>query len=199
MNNPFLVSKVSLYLTHFSAGGIRKDPVLKRDLDDFLSNDYPQVLGRMVNNNKAVETISKKWWPGDDEVVANYDPTQKTKWLALNSRLNDYIKQQIDKLGLAGNFANLFLDYTAIKIKLLYDIEKIFRYEAVLFVVVSDSYLKGFMNRLSRIAPEFCASAFIFCSLKMLEQGECFYQGRSRSIKEAVSQLKAERKNGKGV
>ena len=119
LNNPFLVSKVSLYLTHFSAGGIRKDPVLKRDLDDFLSNDYPQVLGRMVNNNKAVETVSKKWWPGDDEVVANYDPTQKTRWLALNSRLNDYIKQQIDKLGLAGNFASLFLDYTAIKIKLL--------------------------------------------------------------------------------
>ena len=73
----------------------------------------------MVNNNKAVETVSKKWWPGDDEVVANYDPTQKTRWLALNSRLNDYIKQQIDKLGLAGNFASLFLDYTAIKIKLL--------------------------------------------------------------------------------
>ena len=80
-----------------------------------------------------------------------------------------------------------------------YDIEKIFRYEAVLFVVVSDSYLKGFMNRLSRIAPEFCASAFIFCSLKMLEQGECFYQGRSRSIKEAVSLLKLERKDGKGA
>lgn len=75
-----------------------------------------------------------------------------------------------------------------------YDIEKISQYDAVLFIVVRESYLRGFMARLSRIAPEFCASVFIFSSLKMLEREECFYQSQLRSIKEAVSLLKTERK-----
>ena len=75
-----------------------------------------------------------------------------------------------------------------------YDIEKISRYDAVLFVVVRESYLRGFMKRLSRIAPEFCVSAFIFSSLKMLERAERFYQNEVKLIPEAVNLLKAERK-----
>ena len=50
LNNPFIVNKVSLYLQHFSAQGI-KDNALRKDLGDFLKNDYPQTIGRMVNNS----------------------------------------------------------------------------------------------------------------------------------------------------
>ncbi|WP_164908824.1 conjugal transfer protein TraG N-terminal domain-containing protein [Candidatus Velamenicoccus archaeovorus] len=119
LNNPFIVNKVSLYLGHFSARGITKDPVLRKDMEDFLKNDYPQALGRMLNNSNAQTQITKKWWPGDEDVVANYDSAQRKRWENLDSRLNDYIKKQIDTWGLAGTFVNLFVDYKALKISLL--------------------------------------------------------------------------------
>ena len=119
LNNPFIVNKVSIYLQRFSAEGVKKDNALRKDLEDFLKNDYPQTLGRMVNNKKAPENIAKKWWPGDEEVVMNYDLEQRKHWEALDLRLNDYIKTEIDRLGAKGPFANLFIDYKAIKIRLL--------------------------------------------------------------------------------
>jgi len=119
LNNPFIVNKVSLYLQHFSSEGIKKDNGLRKDLEDFLRNDYPQTLGRMVNNGKTQENITKKWWPGDEEVVMNYDLEQRKRWEALDLKLTDYIKKEIDKLGAKGPFANLFIDYKAIKIRLL--------------------------------------------------------------------------------
>jgi len=116
--NPFIVNKVSLYLEHFSADRI-KDKVLRKDLEEFLRNDYPQTLGRMVNNGTTTAQITKKWWPGDDDVVASYDLDQRKRWEDLDARLNGYIKEQIDTLGQSGPFANLFIDYKAIKIRLL--------------------------------------------------------------------------------
>ena len=118
LNNPFIVNKVSLYLQHFSAERI-KDNVLRKDLEEFLKNDYPQTLGRMINNGNAQTNITKKWWPGDEEVIANYDDGQKKRWEDLDARLNDYIKENIDTLGSNSPLANLFIDYKAIKIKLL--------------------------------------------------------------------------------
>ncbi len=119
LNNPFIVNKVSLYLQHFSAEGIKEDNALRKDVEDFLKNDYPQTLGRMINNSKAPEKISKKWWPGDEEVLMNYDLKQRSRWEALDLRLTDYIKREIDKLGVKVPLANLFIDYKAIKISLL--------------------------------------------------------------------------------
>jgi hypothetical protein len=119
LNNPFIVNKVSLYLQHFSAEGIKKDNGLRKDLEDFLKNDYPQTLGRMINNSKAQAKLTKKWWPGNEEVVLNYDLEQRKRWEALDLKLTDYIKKEIDKLGAKGPFARLFIDYKAIKIKLL--------------------------------------------------------------------------------
>ena len=95
LNNPFIVNKVSLYLQHFSAERI-KDNALRKDLEEFLKNDYPQTLGRMINNGNTQTNITKKWWPGDEEVIANYDDGQKKRWEDLDSRLNDYIKENID-------------------------------------------------------------------------------------------------------
>jgi hypothetical protein len=118
LNNPFIINKVSLYLQNFSGERI-KDNALRKDLEDFLKNDYPQTLGRMVNNGKTEANMTKKWWPGDDEVVGNYDLDQKKRWEALDSRLTDYIKAEINKLGAIDPFANLFIDYKAIKIRLL--------------------------------------------------------------------------------
>ena len=118
LNNPFIVNKVSLYLQHFSAERI-KDNVLRKDLEEFLKNDYPQTLGRMVNNSTTQTNITKKWWPGDEEVIVNYDDGQKKRWEDLDARLNDYIKENIDTLGSNSPLANLFIDYKAIKIKLL--------------------------------------------------------------------------------
>ena len=118
LNNPFIVNKVSLYLQHFSAERI-KDNVLRKDLEEFLKNDYPQTLGRMINNSTTQTNITKKWWPGDEEVIANYDDGQKKRWEDLDARLNDYIKENIDTLGSNSPLANLFIDYKAIKIKLL--------------------------------------------------------------------------------
>ena len=119
LNNPFLVNKVSLYLQHFSAEGIKKDNALKKDLEEFLKNDYPQTIGRMVNNGSAQGKVSKKWWPGDQDVIANYDLDQRKRWEALDSRLTDYIKTEIDTLGTKGVFTDFFINYTAIKIRLL--------------------------------------------------------------------------------
>ncbi|MDD2752038.1 MAG: hypothetical protein PHN59_02810, partial [Candidatus Omnitrophica bacterium] len=119
LNNPFIVNKVSIYLQHFSAEGIKKDNALKKDLEEFLKNDYPQTLGRMVNNSNTQGKISKKWWPGDENVIASYDLDQRKRWESLDSRLTDYIKTEIDKLGVKGPFTNLFVDYKAIKIRLL--------------------------------------------------------------------------------
>ncbi|MBP7215927.1 MAG: hypothetical protein KBA46_01455 [Candidatus Omnitrophica bacterium] len=119
LNNPFIVNKVSIYLQHFNSEGIKKDNALKKNLEEFLRNDYPQTLGRMINNNNTQGKVSKKWWPGDEEVIASYDLDQRKRWEALDSKLTDYIKTEIDKLGAKGPFTNLFIDYKAIKIKLL--------------------------------------------------------------------------------
>ena len=108
-----------MYLQHFSSEGIKKDNALRKDFEDFLKNDYPQTLGRMVNNGKTQENITKKWWPGDEEVITNYDLDQRKRWEALDLRLTDYIKTEVDKLGAKGPFTDLFIDYKAIKIKLL--------------------------------------------------------------------------------
>ncbi|MGA2775702.1 MAG: conjugal transfer protein TraG N-terminal domain-containing protein [Candidatus Omnitrophota bacterium] len=119
LNNPFIVNKVSIYLQHFSSEGIKKDNALRKDLEEFLRNDYPQTLGRMINNSSTQGKVSKKWWPGDEEVMMSYDPDQRKRWDALDSKLTAYIKTEIDKLGAKGPFTNLFIDYKAIKIKLL--------------------------------------------------------------------------------
>ena len=119
LNNPFIVNKVSLYLQHFSSEGIKKDNALRKDLEDFLKNDYPQTLGRMINNGKTQANITKKWWPGDEEIIMNYDLDQRKRWEALDLKLTDYIKTEIGKLGAKGPFTDLFIDYKAIKIKLL--------------------------------------------------------------------------------
>jgi len=118
LNNPFIVNKVSMYLQHFSSEGIKKDNVLKKDLEEFLKNDYPQTLGRMLNNGTTQNKITKKWWPGDEDVIANYDLDQRKRWEDLDSRLTEYIKTEMNKLGNEGLFDGL-IDYTAIKIKLL--------------------------------------------------------------------------------
>jgi len=118
LNNPFIVNKVSIYLQHFSAEGIKKDNTLRKDLEDFLRNDYPQTLGRMINNKKVPENIVKKWWPGDEEVVMNYDLEQRKRWEALNLRLDDYIKKDLDKLGSRNPLDKLFVSNKAIKIKI---------------------------------------------------------------------------------
>lgn len=119
LNNPFIVNKVSLHLRYFSAEGIKKDNALRKNLEDFLKNDYPQTLGRMVNNSATRTHMTKKWWPGDEEVVASYDLKQRKRWEDLDTRLSDYIKAEIDTLGPKGPLANLFIDYRAIKIRLL--------------------------------------------------------------------------------
>ncbi len=118
LNNPFIVNKVSMYLQHFSSEGIKKDNVLKKDLEEFLKNDYPQTLGRMLNNGNTQSKITKKWWPGDEDVIANYDLDQRKRWEDLDSRLTEYIKAEMNKLGNEGLFDSL-IDYTAIKIRLL--------------------------------------------------------------------------------
>jgi len=119
LNNPFIVNKASLYLQHFSAEGVKKDNALRQDLEDFLKNEYPQTLGRMINNGKTQETITKKWWPGDEEIIMNYDLDQRKRWETLDLRLTDYIKREINTLGPTRPFVNLFINYKAIKIRLL--------------------------------------------------------------------------------
>ena len=116
--NPFIVNKVSLYLGHFSADRV-KDNALRKDLEEFLRNDYPQTLGRMINNGSPQSRVAKKWWPGDDEIIANYDLDQRKRWEDLDARLNAYVKDQIDTLGPTGPLAKLFIDYKALKIRLL--------------------------------------------------------------------------------
>ena len=107
LNNPFIVNKVSIYLQHFSSEGIKKDNTLKKDLEEFLRNDYPQTLGRMINNSSTQGKMTKKWWPGAEEVISSYDLDQRKRWETLDSRLTDYIKTEIDKIGAKGPFTRL--------------------------------------------------------------------------------------------
>lgn len=79
-----------------------------------------------------------------------------------------------------------------------YAIESISEYQAVL-VVAADDLFEGIETKLSNFDPEFSEKAFILSSLAMLKEGRCFYQGQPRSIKEAISLLKTERRNGEGA
>jgi len=92
---------------------------LRKDLEDFLKNDYLQTLGRMANNENTQGKLTRKWWPGDDDVIANYDLEQRKRWEALDTRLTSYIRTELAKLSSKSMFDNLFMDYKAIKITLL--------------------------------------------------------------------------------
>ena len=81
-----------------------------------------------------------------------------------------------------------------------YDIEKIFRYDAVLVVAQDTPNYESIKTKLYKLAPEFCAMNFILTELNMLGQGLCFYQAKTMSLTEVFSLLKEKRKiNGKGV
>ena len=88
-------------------------------MEDFLKNDYPQTLGRMANNENTQGKLTRNWWPGDDDVVANYDFEQRKRWGDLDTRLTSYIKTELAKLSSKSIFDNLFMDHKAIKITLL--------------------------------------------------------------------------------
>lgn len=119
LKNPFIVNKVSLFLHDFSADGITKDKALRKDVRDFLKNDYPQTLGRMTQGKKQGLQITGKWWPGDSEVVANYDPDQRARWDALETRLSKYIDDERSSLDPAAQFTAMLTDRKTLEIKLL--------------------------------------------------------------------------------
>lgn len=120
LKNPFIVNKVSLYLHDFTADGIIKDKALRRDVREFLKNDYPQTLGRMSQGRQQGPLqITGKWWPGDSEVIANYDPDQKARWSALETRLSKYIDDERNSLDPAGQFTSMLTDRKTLEIKLL--------------------------------------------------------------------------------
>jgi hypothetical protein len=119
LKNPFIVNKVSLFLHDFSADGITKDKALRKDVRDFLKNDYPQTLGRMTQGKKQGLQITGKWWPGDSEVVANYDPDQRARWDALETRLSKYIDDERSSLDPTAQFTAMLTDRKTLEIKLL--------------------------------------------------------------------------------
>jgi DNA-binding PadR family transcriptional regulator len=73
----------------------------------------------------------------------------------------------------------------------LYDIEDIFRYDAVLVVAVDMLNYEGIKRKLYKIAPEFSSRSFILTEVNMLKLGLCFYQQGVRPIAEALNLLKA--------
>jgi len=119
LKNPFIVNKVSLYLQDFTADGITKDKDLRKDIRDFLKNDYPQALGRMAQGKKQTLQITGKWWPGDSEVVASYDPEQRARWDALEARLGKYIDDERSRLDPGAQFTAMLTDRKTLEIKLL--------------------------------------------------------------------------------
>jgi len=71
-----------------------------------------------------------------------------------------------------------------------YDIEDIFRYDAVLVVAADMLNYESIKRKLYKIAPEFSSRSFILTEVNMLQQSLCFYQQGVRPITEALSLLK---------
>ena len=65
------------------------------------------------------------------------------------------------------------------------------RYDAVLIIAYSSSNYEGIRDRLFYIMPEFSQKLFMLTDLVLLKQGQCFYQGKVRQIREAIDLLKA--------
>ena len=60
------------------------------------------------------------------------------------------------------------------------------RYDAVLIIAYSSSNYEGIRD----IMPEFSQKLFMLTDLVLLKQGQCFYQGKVRQIREAIDLLK---------
>lgn len=116
-------------------------------------------------------------------------------------RINKHKKDKIpDGLLILSNGTNLSLEAeTSYKTKeawktvvtlYRYDIEDIFRYDAVLVVAADMLNYESIKRKLYKIAPEFSSRSFILTEVKMLQQSLCFYQQGVRPITEALSLLK---------
>jgi len=64
------------------------------------------------------------------------------------------------------------------------------RYDAILIIAYSSSNYEGIRDRLFYIMPEFSQKVFMLTDLVLLKQGQCFYQGKVRQIRELIDLLK---------
>ena len=71
-----------------------------------------------------------------------------------------------------------------------YDIEKVHKYHAVLFITPDKYRCECIKNKLFYLNPELCKKAVIFSDLDTLKLGGCFYQEAAKDIKEALSLFK---------
>lgn len=110
LKNPFIVNKVSMYLKGFTEKGIVDDKGLSEKTKDFLRTCYLDTITIMARE-KGGEGVTKKWWPGDEDVVARYcdkcRPQCKQQWLGggsdsehkkgINKELGEYIEKHNKK------------------------------------------------------------------------------------------------------
>ncbi len=89
LKNPFFVNKVCLQMQRFAGGGIQ-DKNLKTEVAQFYYNHYLPVLSFMSKQSDNREGAAS-WWPGHEDVVRRYSSQGQEEWLALKSRLLDYI------------------------------------------------------------------------------------------------------------
>ena len=137
LKNPFIVNKVSAYLKDFTANGITEpgSGELAYDVNKFLVGCYHNTL-TMVAQDSGPERVSKKWWPGHEDIVARYCSKCKEdcagEWIKIDKELDGYIKKHV--MGVAGSSGTMkiggrniskFFDisnkntYKTLKIKLL--------------------------------------------------------------------------------
>lgn len=100
LKNPFIVNKVSMYLKSFTEKGITEDKKLSGEAGRFLHDCYSYTI-KIMAREKGAEGVTKKWWPGDKDVVARYcDKCEfkcKQKWLGDPEGENEEEKLGIDK------------------------------------------------------------------------------------------------------
>ena len=72
-----------------------------------------------------------------------------------------------------------------------YDIEKAYRYHAVLIVASPARYYESLKRRLARISPYFCPRGIIFTNPEILKQGLCFYNNEAMELNDAVELVRA--------
>ena len=72
-----------------------------------------------------------------------------------------------------------------------YDVEKVYRYHAVLIVASPVRYYESLKRRLTRISPYFCRESIIFTNPEMLKQGLCFYNNEAMELNDAVELIRA--------
>jgi len=95
LKSPFLINKISLQAQRFTGEGIQ-DTKLRKEVINFFYEYYLPTISIMskTEGGEKVYQEMNKWWPGYQEVVANYSTDGQKEWASLKAKLLVYISNK---------------------------------------------------------------------------------------------------------